>query len=60
VKNIEIPVETVKINVVEKFIDRIVEKEKLVYITQPGGNDDDCMSEAHFCEMWNKLFTIDC
>lgn len=59
VRQIEIPVETVKIEMVEKFIDRIVEKEKLVYIDSPGGKDDDCMTEAHFCEFWNKLVTID-
>ena len=60
VRKIEIPVESTSVKVVEKIVDRIVEKEKLVYIEQPGGKDDNCMSEAHFCEFWNKLFTIDC
>jgi len=59
VRQIEIPVETIKIEIVERFIDRIVEKEKLVYVEQPGGKDDNCMSEAHFCEFWNRMMTID-
>ena len=60
VRKIEIPVESTSVKVVEKIVDRIVEKEKLVYIEQPGGKSDNCMSEAHFCEFWNKMLTIDC
>lgn len=57
-RQIEIPVETVKIEIVEKILEKIVEKEKLVYVETKAEDDCECISEAHFCEYWNKLMTI--
>lgn len=57
-RQIEIPIETIKIEIVERFIDRIVEKEKLVYVETKADDDCECITEAHFCEYWNKLMMI--
>ena len=47
-----------KISVVEKIVEKVVEVEKLVYVEKPADDDCECITEAHFCEFWNKLMTI--
>lgn len=45
-KNIEVPVETIKIEIVERFIEKIKEVEKFIEVEKT--DDCDCISEARF------------
>ena len=54
VREVEVPVETVRVETVERIVEKIVEKERFVKVD----DDCECISEAGFVAMWNKIMHI--
>lgn len=54
VKEIEVPVEVVRVETVERVVEKIVEKDRFVKVDE----NCECISEAGFVAMWNKIMHI--
>lgn len=54
IKEIEVPIETVRVEIKEVIVEKIVEKERFVRVD----DDCECISEAGFVAMWNKIMHI--
>lgn len=57
-RQIEIPIETVKIETVEKIVEVIKVVEKIVEIEKKSDADCHCISEVALVQLWNKLMNI--
>lgn len=57
-KTIEIPIESIKIETIEKIIEKIVEVEKIVKVEVEKDDDCECISEASFIALWNKMMIL--
>jgi hypothetical protein len=53
-KTIEVPVEVIRIQEVEKIVEVIKEVEKIVFKEEEV--DCDCLTGIQFVKTWNKLF----
>lgn len=58
VTRVEVPVETVRVEQIEKIIEKMVEVEKLVYVEKKAEDDCECISEVDFVQLWNKMMMI--
>jgi len=58
-KRVEVPIESVKVEMFEKIIEKLVEVpvEKIVEV--PGKDDDcECITEVKFIQLWNKMMSL--
>ena len=53
------PVESIKVELFEKIIEKLVEVPVERIVEVPGGDDDcECITEVGFIQLWNKMMSL--